>query len=64
MKNSKKIFAAKGKKFDEFVISESEKSQVLKKIIGPSGNLRAPSLKIKDIFIVGFNADLYEKHSL
>jgi hypothetical protein len=29
--------------------------------MGPSGNLRAPTLQIGDRFIIGFNAEMYEK---
>jgi hypothetical protein len=29
--------------------------------MGPSGNLRAPTLKIGDTLIVGFNPDLYQQ---
>lgn len=29
-------------------------------IVGPSGNLRAPTLEIGDELIVGFNNELYE----
>ena len=28
--------------------------------MGPSGNLRAPTLKLNDRFIIGFNAELYQ----
>jgi len=41
------------------VPEKDPKEDILKKIIGPSGNLRAPTLKIGEIFIVGFNLDLY-----
>ena len=56
-----RISVAKGKKvihFDEIVDAQAD---VLKKIMGPTGNLRAPSLKVGDTYIVGFNLDLYEQ---
>ncbi|MCK5912439.1 MAG: hypothetical protein KAG12_01075 [Desulfuromusa sp.] len=37
-----------------------EKEDVLKRVMGPSGNLRAPTFQIKDQFIVGFNLGMYE----
>ena len=37
-----------------------EKEDVLKRVMGPSGNLRAPTFRIKDQFIVGFNLEMYE----
>ncbi len=38
-----------------------KKEDILKKVMGPSGNLRAPAFLIGDGFVIGFNADLYEK---
>jgi len=29
--------------------------------MGPSGNLRAPTLQVKEGFLIGFNSDLYER---
>jgi len=52
---------AKGKKVIEFEEIADKHDEVLKKIIGPSGNLRAPTLKIGDSYVVGFNLELYAK---
>lgn len=38
-----------------------EKEEVLKRVMGPSGNLRAPTLRINDQFIIGFNPEMYEE---
>ena len=35
------------------------KEAVLNQVMGPSGNLRAPTYRVKDTFVVGFNPDLY-----
>ena len=51
---------AKGKKVERFTQVAGEKSAILKSVMGPSGNLRAPTYRVKDQFIVGFNTDLYE----
>lgn len=37
-----------------------DKSAILQQVIGPSGNLRAPTLRVGATFVVGFNADLYD----
>ena len=37
-----------------------DKAEILQHVMGPSGNLRAPTLRLNDEFIVGFNAGLYE----
>ena len=57
---AKKITTARGKKVKNWDIKKDEKEIILKHSIGPSGNLRAPTLKIKDSLFIGFNADLYE----
>jgi len=38
-----------------------DKKEILKDVIGPSGNLRAPTWRIGNEFIVGFNPELYEE---
>jgi hypothetical protein len=51
---------AKGKKVQNFTTGSEEKEALLQQAMGPSGNLRAPTYRIKDQFVIGFNADLYE----
>jgi hypothetical protein len=55
------VTVAKGKKVQKFVAVVEEKKAVLQQAMGPSGNLRAPTYRVKDQFIIGFNADLYEE---
>ncbi len=38
---------------------EDSRELILKAAMGPSGNLRAPTVRIKDEFFIGFNPDLY-----
>ncbi len=42
-------------------LSAAEKAEILKDVIGPSGNLRAPSWKIGNEYVVGFNLELYSE---
>ena len=37
------------------------KEEILKDVIGPSGNLRAPAWKVGTEFIVGFHPELYQE---
>jgi hypothetical protein len=55
------VAVAKGKKVEVFTTATDEKDAILKQAMGPSGNLRAPTYRIKDQFVIGFNADLYEE---
>ena len=55
------LLVAKGKKVIEFDHVAEGQSAVLSQIMGPSGNLRAPTLRIGDRFVVGFSEELYAK---
>lgn len=50
---------AKGKKVSEFKPGGKASADVVEAMLGPTGNLRAPCLKIGKTVIVGFNDDVY-----
>lgn len=62
LKKSKKLLAAKGKKVVDVDLSETElgEDDLLKLVLGPTGNLRAPTLLIGKTMVVGFNEDMYD----
>ena len=55
------IRTGKGKKTNVWNPSIDTKEEILKDVIGPSGNLRAPAWKVGTEFIVGFNPELYQE---
>ncbi len=55
------IRVGKGKKYVEFAPVEKNKEALLKAALGRTGNLRAPTLKMGDRLIVGFNVDMYDR---
>ena len=59
LKKADSIAVAKGKKVQRFEAVADEKEAVLKNVMGPSGNLRAPTYRTGNDFVVGFNVDLY-----
>ena len=61
LKSASLIRTGKGKKMNIWNPSTDEKEEILKDVIGPSGNLRAPTWRIGTEFIVGFNPELYEE---
>lgn len=61
LKDASAITVAKGKKVLRFESVAGEKEAVLKNVMGPSGNLRAPTYRVGDEFVVGFHAELYEE---
>lgn len=60
IRDAKKIYIAKGKKLDEFDGGRATKD-IVEKMLGSTGNLRAPTIKASKNLVVGFNAELYEK---
>ena len=61
MKSATIIRTGKGKKWREWDPADDDKTEILKDVIGPSGNLRAPTWKIGNEFLVGFTPELYSE---
>ncbi len=61
IKKAKSIAIAKGKKISTWDPKVDDQESILKQVMGPSGNLRAPTFRVDDQFIIGFNPDLYEE---
>jgi hypothetical protein len=61
LKSASLIRTGKGKKTNVWNPSKDQKEEILKDVIGPSGNLRAPAWRVGTEFIVGFNPELYEE---
>ncbi len=57
-KAASKIYVAKGKKLDEFKGGKAD-AKTVAAMLGPTGNLRAPCIRIGKSVIVGFNDELY-----
>ena len=56
------LFVARGKKVVELNLKKDalSETEIFKLILGPTGNLRAPTLTCGKKMIVGFNAEMYE----
>ncbi len=57
---AKRIVVAKGKKTLSFDPGTDDPDDITKAVLGPSGNLRAPTVRCGNTWLVGFNDDLYE----
>ena len=55
-----KIYVAKGKKLEVFVRGESI-DDIVEKMLGATGNLRAPTVKVGDQLLVGFNEQTFRE---
>ena len=54
-----KLIALKGKKVSEFSIKSGISEEAIAAMLGPTGNLRAPTLKVGKTIIVGYNEAAY-----
>ena len=63
LKGMTKLYVAKGKKVNLVDLKkEAPTDEELKKLVlGPTGNLRAPTLRKGKTLIVGFNDEMYEE---
>ena len=58
-----KLLVAKGKKVTRVDLRKDrpDDETLTKLLLGPTGNLRAPTMKIGKTVLVGFNEELYEE---
>jgi len=56
-----KVVAAKGTKIDKLDVKSATPEELLALIIGPTGNLRAPSAVVGKTLLVGFNTEAYDE---
>ncbi len=59
-KKASKVIVAKGKKVSEFAPGGKAPKACVDAMLGPTGNLRAPTLRVGKTVLVGFNEEVYE----
>lgn len=62
LEKAETIWVAKGKKSQEFSPKKHSQEEILKVAMGPSGNLRAPTLKIKNKILIGFQEEFFANY--
>jgi len=58
--DSEKIYVTSGKKILEFNPETADREELLERVTGRTGNLRAPALRRGNVFYIGYNEELYE----
>ena len=58
--SARSITTARGKKSQKWDPRTDSKEEILKHAMGPSGNLRAPTFRINDDFVIGFSPGFYQ----
>ena len=63
MKGVNELYAAKGKKVVHVNLKKDSptEAELMKLVLGPTGNLRAPTIRKGKTLMVGFNEETYEK---
>jgi arsenate reductase-like glutaredoxin family protein len=55
------VFVAKGKKVREFKPAGKASKELVEAMLGPTGNLRAPTIRKQKTILVGFNEELFDQ---
>jgi arsenate reductase-like glutaredoxin family protein len=58
-KAASKVVVMKGKKVDEFKPGGKAPKALVEAMLGPTGNLRAPTIRTGKTVLVGFNEDVF-----
>lgn len=63
LKNIDTVIATKGKKVETFDLNNNRPNdaELLARLMGPTGNLRAPTARVGRTLVVGFNEEVYAK---
>lgn len=61
LSQAKDVYVVNGRKIQHWQPDESNKEAILAKAIGRSGSLRAPTIKVGDTYIIGFDETLYDE---
>lgn len=59
LKDASRLVAMKGKKVQEFDVSSKVGSDAVESMLGPTGNMRAPTIKVGNTYLVGFNEEIF-----
>ena len=59
LESASRLIAAKGKKVSEFSGDSLSSQEAVNAMLGPTGNMRAPTALVGETVLVGFNEDVY-----
>ena len=61
LETATKLVVAKGKKVDVFSVTASADDVIVEAMLGPTGNLRAPAMRVGNMILVGFHEDVFSE---
>jgi hypothetical protein len=59
LESANRLIAMKGKKVTEFDVKSDVSSEAVEAMLGPTGNMRAPTIRVGKTYLVGFNEDVF-----
>ena len=59
LKSASRLIVAKGKQIREFAVGSRPSKEAVEAMLGPTGNLRAPTARVGKTLLVGFNEEAY-----
>lgn len=62
LQQADELYVSKGTKLDHFDLraTKDPKSEIVEMMLGPTGNLRAPALKVGRTLLIGFSEETYK----
>ena len=57
--SASKLIAMKGKKVSEFNVQAKVNKDAVNAMLGPTGNLRAPTIRVGGTYLVGYNDEKF-----
>ncbi len=59
LNQASKLIAMKGKKVTKFQVAKSVSQEAVEATLGPTGNMRAPTVRVGKTILVGFNEEIF-----
>jgi arsenate reductase-like glutaredoxin family protein len=61
LEEADEVYIAKGKKIERFALKGADLDEIAQRMLGPTGNLRAPTVRMGRKVVVGFDPETYGK---
>ena len=62
LEGAARLIAMKGKKVQDFALADGAPSEeALAAMLGPTGNLRAPTIRTGGTYLVGYNEEIFKE---
>jgi len=61
LQGAEKVVVGRGQKVHAYLPDAATKDMIMNEALGRSGNLRAPTLKIGNVYYIGYNEAMYKE---